>query len=189
MNPALLVTAARIALIPVVMALILMDGTIDRWAAFWLYVIAAGTDSLDGWLARSRGQVTVAGAFLDPLADKALLVSVYIACGHEHYLPYWLVILVVFRDILIVGGVILLYTLNHNRSGGAPQMSPLWISKLNTAVQIVLAALVLAGGAFDIPADRVIQVLIWVVGVTTALSGASYLVKWGRDLAHMEDKR
>jgi cardiolipin synthase len=186
-NVANLITLARLIAVPVVIWAILTE---EMALAFWIFVAAGISDAVDGFIARHFHEQTKLGSYLDPLADKALLVSVYIACGHEHYLPYWLVIMVVFRDILIVGGVILLYTLNHNRSGGgAPQMSPLWISKLNTALQIVLAALVLAGGAFDLPPDRMIEILIWVVGVTTALSGASYLVKWGRDLAHMEDKR
>jgi cardiolipin synthase len=181
-NVANLISLARLIAVPVVIWGILAD---EMALAFWIFVAAGLSDAVDGFIARHFHEQTELGSYLDPLADKALLVSVYIACGHVHYLPYWLVILVVFRDILIVGGVILLYTLNHRR----PQMSPLWISKLNTAVQIVLAAMVLAGGAFDIPPDRVIQALIWIVGVTTALSGVSYLVKWGRDLAHMEDKR
>jgi cardiolipin synthase len=181
-NVANLISLARLIAVPVVIWAILAD---EMALAFWIFVAAGLSDAVDGFIARHFHEQTELGSYLDPLADKALLVSVYIACGHAQYLPYWLVILVVFRDILIVGGVILLYTLNHRR----PQMSPLWISKLNTAVQIVLAALVLAGGAFDIPPDRVIRALIWIVGVTTALSGVSYLVKWGRDLAHMEDKR
>lgn len=182
MNVANLITLARLIAVPVVIWAILTD---EMAAAFWIFVAAGLSDAVDGFIARHFHEQTELGSYLDPLADKALLVSVYIACGQAHYLPYWLVILVVFRDILIVGGVILLYTLEHRR----PRMSPLWISKLNTAVQIVLAAMVLAGGAFNIPPDRVIQALIWVTGVTTALSGVSYLVKWGRDLAHMEDKR
>lgn len=182
MNVANLITLARLLAVPGVIWAILTE---EMALAFWIFVAAGISDAVDGFIARHFHEQTELGSYLDPLADKALLVSVYIACGHEHYLPYWLVILVVFRDILIVGGVILLYTLNRR----PPQMSPLWISKLNTAMQIVLAALALAGGAFDIPPDRVIQALIWIVGVTTTLSGASYIVKWGRDLAHMEDKR
>ena len=182
MNIANVISLARLIAVPAIIWAILAD---EMDAAFWIFVAAGASDAVDGFIARHFRMQTELGAYLDPLADKALLVSVYLACGHEQYLPYWLVILVVFRDILIVGGVILLYTLQHRR----PQMAPLWISKLNTAMQIVLAALVLAGGAFDIPPDRVIDALIWAVGATTALSGAAYLVKWGRDLAHVEDKR
>ncbi len=182
MNVPNIISLARLIAVPGIIWAILAE---EMVLAFWIFVAAGVSDAIDGFIARHFNAKSELGSYLDPLADKALLVSVYIACGYEHYLPYWLVILVVFRDILIVGGVILLYTLNHQR----PQMSPLWISKLNTVMQIVLAALVLAGAAFDIPPDRVIEALIWIVGVTTALSGVSYLVKWGRDLAHMEDKR
>ena len=181
MTLANLISLARLISVPVVVWAIRVD---EMRLAFGLFVAAGVSDAVDGFIAKRFHTETVFGSYLDPLADKALLVSVYIACGQAHYLPYWLVIMVVFRDILIVGGVILLYTLEHRR----PQMSPPWISKLNTAAQIVLAALVLAGGAFNILPDGVIQALIWVVGLTTALSGINYLVKWGRDLAHMEDK-
>lgn len=182
MNVANIISLARLIAVPAIIWAILAE---EMATAFWIFVAAGVSDAIDGFIARHFHMQTDLGSYLDPLADKALLVSVYIACGHEGYLPYWLVILVVFRDILIVGGVILLYTLNRR----PPAMAPLWISKLNTAMQIILAALVLAGGAFDIPPDQVIQALIWAVGVTTALSGAGYLIKWGRDLAHMEDKR
>ncbi|MFN4281490.1 MAG: CDP-alcohol phosphatidyltransferase family protein [Alphaproteobacteria bacterium] len=182
MNVANVISLARLIAVPAIIWAILAD---EMAAAFWIFVAAGASDAVDGFIARHFRMQTELGGYLDPLADKALLVSVYLACGHEQYLPYWLVILVVFRDILIVGGVLLLYTLQNRR----PQMAPLWISKLNTAMQIVLAALVLAGGAFNIPPDRVIDVLIWIVGATTALSGAAYLVKWGRDLAQVEDKR
>lgn len=182
MNIPNLISLARLIAVPAIIWAILAE---EMDAAFWIFVAAGVSDAIDGFIARHFRQQTTLGGYLDPLADKALLVSVYIACGHEHYLPYWLVILVVFRDILIVGGVILLYTLTHRM----PHMSPLWISKLNTALQIVLAALVLAGGAYDIPPDRMIGALIWIVGATTALSGIGYLIKCGQELAHMEDKR
>ncbi len=103
MNPALVVTAARIAVIPGVMALILMDGPTDRWAAFWLYVLAAATDSLDGWLARSRGQVTVAGTFLDPLADKLLVTGALLCLVQVGQVSAWIAMIIITREFAVTG--------------------------------------------------------------------------------------
>lgn len=181
MNVANFISLARLIAVPAIIWAILAE---QMAAAFWIFVAAGLSDALDGFIARHFRQQTELGGYLDPIADKALLVSVYVAGGYEGYLPYWLVGLVVSRDILIVGGVVLLYILHRRR----PQMAPLWISKLNTTMQIVLAALVLAGGAFDIPPDRVIDALIWLVGATTVLSGVAYLVKWGRSFTGQENE-
>ncbi|MEE8515707.1 MAG: CDP-alcohol phosphatidyltransferase family protein, partial [Alphaproteobacteria bacterium] len=72
--------------------------------AFWLFIAAGISDAVDGYIAKHLDCQSVLGSYLDPLADKALLVSVYIALGNQSYLPNWLVIMVVFRDLMIVGG-------------------------------------------------------------------------------------
>ena len=92
------------------------------------------------------GMATELGAYLDPLADKVLIVSIYVALGITGALPAWLVILVVSRDIMIVGAVILSWLVDHPVA-----MKPLAVSKLNTAAQIVFATLKLAslGIGFD----------------------------------------
>ena len=114
-----------------------------------------------------------------------MLVSVYLALGHAGYLPVWLVILVVFRDILIVGGVLLLYTLKESFA-----MQPSFISKINTTMQIVLAALVLSTFGLDLtepPFDLkwITATMIWVVAVTTAWSGLGYIVTGSRLLSRL----
>jgi cardiolipin synthase len=111
-------------------------------------------------------------------------MSVYVALGHEGYLPIWLVILVVFRDILIIGGALLMLFF----ASGPMRVEPLFISKANTAVQIVLAAVTLGGEALGMPQPVFIAVLVWIVAATTVLSGASYLVQWSRRMPNMEDK-
>ena len=78
------------------------------------------------------------GAYLDPVADKALLVSVFVTLGFKGVLPAWLIVLVVSRDLFIIGGMLLAYVL-----GNPMQVQPLWVSKINTAAQILLIALVL----------------------------------------------
>lgn len=103
MNAALGVTAARIALIPAVMALVLVDTTGTRWWAAGVYLVAATTDSLDGWLARSRGQVTVAGAFLDPLADKLLVSAALLVLIEVGDMPAWAAMVIITRELAVTG--------------------------------------------------------------------------------------
>jgi cardiolipin synthase len=124
---------------------------------------------------------SVLGAYLDPLADKALLTSVYVSLGYVGEMPKWLVILVVFRDVLIVGGAILYHTLTQRL-----KMEPLLISKLNTAAQIALAALVLAQRGLAFNSHGLDVALIFVVAATTLLSGGAYILRWGWRIAHIE---
>ena len=121
------------------------------------------------------------GGYLDPLADKALLVSVYITLGVLDHLALWLVILVVFRDILIIGGVLLLWLLARSFT-----IQPLMISKMNTVAQIVLAAVVLGDLGLDLVTDGLVQVLVYAVAATTLASGATYLVEWTRRASRVE---
>jgi cardiolipin synthase (CMP-forming) len=168
-----IISLGRLLSVPLAIYLILINAL--DWA-FWLFVAAGVSDALDGFIARVFRARTALGGYLDPLADKALLVSVYIALGHNGYMPVWLVILVVFRDILIVGGVLLLYTLKESFA-----IQPSAISKVNTAVQIAFAAVVLAYFGLDLtgpPLDltAVMQAGIWITGATTLLSMMIYLV-------------
>ncbi len=131
------------------------------------------SDAVDGWLARRIGGPNSVGALLDPVADKALLVTMYVTLAAVNELPDWLAILVVFRDLVIVGGVIVLGLL------GLPVMiRPLFVSKLNTALQIVLVALTLLLAGFGARGPAVadgLALLIWAVGATTLASGAAYV--------------
>ena len=171
-------TLARLCAVPVTIWLIL-DGSLA--AAFWIFVAAGVTDALDGALARWCDARTVIGGYLDPIADKALLVSVYIALGAIGLLPIWLAILVVFRDVLIVGGVMLSHTL-----GLAVTMAPLAISRLNTVAQIVLAGSALGMTGLEVAVPGLLSMMVAMVAVTTAISGAAYAVSWVRRLAGME---
>jgi cardiolipin synthase (CMP-forming) len=169
-----LITLARLLAVPLVVWLILTG----RWAtAFWVFLAASITDGLDGSLARALDARSELGAYLDAIADKALLVSVFITLGQAGQIPLWLVILVVSRDVLIVGGVLLLHTLDQ-----APAMGPILISKANTVAQLVLAAVVLADVGLGIVGDGIVHSLVLVVAATTIASGGAYLVGWGRGL-------
>jgi cardiolipin synthase (CMP-forming) len=171
---------ARLLSVPVVVWL-LIDG--QRTAAFWLFVAAGITDGIDGFLAKRFNWKTELGAYLDPLADKALLMGVYVTLGWTGDLPHWLVILVVFRDVTIVGGALLEHTLTHSFKS-----RPMMISKINTALQIALAALVLARLGLGFNDYGLTWVMVVVVAATTVLSGFIYLVHFTRRLAKLENR-
>lgn len=181
MNIPNFISLARLLLVPVVIWAILDD----RMAlAFWLFVGAGLSDAVDGFLARRLSCVSVVGEYLDPLADKALLMSIYVTLGSEGYLPNWIVILVVSRDVLIIGGAMLYQLLTESL-----KMAPLFVSKINTVVQIVLAGFVLGSHGLDVEAEQFIVALVWLTGITTLVSGASYVVGWSAKAASMEDHR
>ena len=166
-----LITLGRLLCVPLAIWLILGE----RYGlAFWVFVAAGVSDALDGWIAKRWNQRTPLGALLDPIADKALLAAVYITLGFAGELPHWLVILVVLRDLLIVGG----YLLSH----GVNAPEPLFISKVNTLVQIALIGFVLARLGLGVDEELVTSFLIAAAGVTTVWSGLSYLVRWARFL-------
>jgi cardiolipin synthase len=162
-----LITLGRICAVPATVWLILQH-RLDM--AFLLFVAAGVSDGIDGWLARVRNAHSALGALLDPVADKALLVSVYVTLAAIGVLPDWLAILVVFRDMLIVGGVLVFWVL------GQPQpIRPLLVSKLNTVLQIGLAALALLLAGFGLSADGLLTAMVWAVAATTLGSGATYV--------------
>ncbi len=144
-------------------------------AAFVLFLLAGASDAIDGWLARRNGGGNTVGAVLDPMADKALLVTMYVTLAAVREMPDWVAILVVFRDAVIVGGVLILTIL------GLPvAIRPLFVSKVNTVLQIVLVALTLflAGFGVAAPAAAVaLEALTWAVAASTLGSGTAYVWK------------
>ena len=169
-----LITLGRILLVPLVVWAIASN---LMAVAFVLFVVAGLSDAVDGFLAKRFNMTTDLGRYLDPLADKALIVSIYLALGINGTIPRWLVILVVSRDILIVGGIMLAWLM-----GDPLKIKPLWVSKLNTAAQIVFACVVLGSLGFDIKADLTMEVMMAVVTCTTLLSIAAYVVEWMRHM-------
>lgn len=173
-----LITVGRLVLTPLtVMAMV--DGRFG--IAFWLFVTAGLSDAIDGIVARQFNARTMIGAYLDPIADKVLLVSVYVTLGVNDQLPHWLVILVVARDVAIVGGVLLFATI-----GSGPAVHPLMVSKVNTAMQIILAVIVLGQLGLDIADFGLTPVFCYIVGATTIASGVAYLVVWSRKAMALE---
>ena len=178
MNLPNLISLARLLSTPVVVWLMLTDAMA---LAFSLLFIAAISDAVDGFVAKRFDSETVLGAYLDALADKALLVSVYVALGTLGHLPLWLVLLVVFRDLLIVGGALLLWLLARSF-----RIKPLMVSKMNTVAQIVLAMTVLGRLGFGVTVEGAELVQIYVVAATALMSGASYMMGWMRIIGKTE---
>lgn len=141
--------------------------------AFYLFVIAGLSDGLDGLLARFFDWTTPLGALLDPLADKLLLMGSFIVLAYLQQIPLWLTIMVIGRDIWIMGGALL-----YRYWVGPLDYKPVWISKLNTFFQLVLVSLLIIKLAFfDIPA-ALIPHIIEAVFITTLLSFIQYTWMW-----------
>lgn len=171
-------TFARIVSVPLLIWLIIDQ---DFFAAFVVFMLAGISDAADGYLAKRYGWRTELGAYLDPIADKALLVSIYVALGAAGHLPVWLVIAVVSRDVLIVGAVVLAWMMSR-----PVKVKPLVVSKVNTFAQISLAGLALAKLGLGLGLDGVVDVLIWVTGSLTILSAVAYFWGWLRHMMSYE---
>jgi cardiolipin synthase len=168
------ITLARLLAAPVALWLILQH----RYGiAFWVFVAAGFSDALDGWIAKRWNCRSPLGALLDPAADKALIVVVYLSLWHGGHLPGLLVFLVLLRDFLIVLGYLVIQT-----KGAEDGVGPIYISKVNTLVQLALITFVLARLGLDVEARGLTALLIGAAGLTTVLSGAAYLARWARVL-------
>ena len=166
-----IISFARLCVVPLAIWLVLHQ----RFAAAFACFVAAGiSDAIDGWLARRRGG-TALGAVLDPLADKALMIGMFVTLAATKQLPDWLAILVVFRDLVIVGGVALLWITSHPVA-----IRPLRISKLNTGLQIGLVALVLGLNALGLALPTLRWAAVVLVTASTLASGAAYVVRTAR---------
>lgn len=173
-----IITVLRIVAIAPICWLLWQDAFVP---AIYLLIVAGLSDALDGFLARRYGWFTRLGAMLDPLADKLLIVSVMLLFGAKGYLPEWLVVLVLGRDLIIVSGVVL-----YRYIVGTLEMRPLFISKLNTAFQILLLVMTLLHVSFYPLASGIMLGLQALVTVTTVLSGFAYAYWWMYYVFHKE---
>lgn len=171
-----IITLGRLVLVPVVIAFIIQP---DWPAAFAIFVVAGLSDAVDGFLAKRFDLRTELGAYLDPLADKALLMSIYVTLAVVGVLPATLAIIVVSRDVMIMGAVIVSWVLDK-----PVVIKPLLVSKANTVGQIVLAAAILGGKAFGVNFGMWFQLLVYIVAALTLASAGAYFVQW---LRHMTD--
>ncbi len=165
------ITLARMAVAPPLAWLIFAGREAD---ALLLAAVAGASDGIDGWLARRNGWTSRLGGLLDPIADKLLLSAGYVGFAITELLPLWLCLLVLGRDVIIVGGAVAYHALVEPLTA-----APSRLSKFTTALQIALAVavLALAAGAVAIP-PVVLDAAIVLVAMSTAASGVHYVLTW-----------
>lgn len=169
-----MISLARLFSVPLIVSLIL---SLELKLAFLFFTLAGLSDALDGLVARLFKSRTILGAYLDPIADKALLVGVYASLGLTGLVEQWVVILIVFRDLLIVGGIFLLFLFKSH-----VEMKPLMISKINTVIQLFYALFVLSQAESYFGVPELNLYFGYFVALTTVISGASYVTVGLRQL-------
>jgi cardiolipin synthase len=165
-----LITLGRLILVPAIISMI----SAQRWqAACVLFIIAGVSDALDGWIAKTFDLRTQLGAYLDPMADKALIVSIYVALAIIGVVPATIAIIVVARDVMIVGAFMISWALAK-----PIEVKPLLISKLNTLAQLIFAALVLSVKAFDFPIGGWFDFSLYAIAALALASIGAYAIQW-----------
>jgi cardiolipin synthase len=176
-----IITIIRFLLVPAIVYAMLSGEMVWALAGF----LAAGiSDAIDGFIARTFDQRSELGTYLDPMADKSMLVSVFVMLGYLGELPLWLVILAVSRDALIIAAVMLASIM-----GNPLEMKPLFVSKANTVVQIAVAAVAMTELAFDFSFGWLRMALVIVSAILTVASTAAYFVTWTRHTGEAPDGR
>lgn len=176
-----LLTLARIAMVP--WLVVLLQNQQYVWS-LGVFLIAGVTDGLDGYIAKRFNAKTELGAVLDPLADKALLVTSFVMLSVLNIVPFWLMVVVVFRDVVIVGGYLVMVNFF-----GSVRMNPLFVSKFNTFLQIAYVLCVLASLAVGFELGVWLNVLNYWVLVTAIISGVAYVSIWSIKATTMTDGR
>ena len=161
-------TVARIVIIPVFITAVIYE---KHRHALVLFIFAALTDLLDGLIARMTNQKTALGQFLDPLADKFLLVSSFILFSVQGWIPLWLTITVISRDLIVVIGWFLLYLLTHRVA-----TEPVLLGKAAIALQLISLALVLLNMNLSVIIPH-LDMLFVLTATVTGLSGIQYIFK------------
>jgi cardiolipin synthase (CMP-forming) len=168
------VTLARMLMTPLAVMMIISQRFL---LAFLIFILAGVSDAIDGFIAKRFNLRTELGAYLDPLADKALLISIYVSLAIYAGLPAWIAITVVSRDVMILTAVLISWLLDK-----PVEIRPVWVSKLNTVAQITLAGLALGVRAYSLDQQLLQTSLEWMVAATTLASGGVYVAQW---LDHM----
>jgi len=164
-------TVLRIVLVPVIVIL-LIQGQYGK--ALVCFIIAGVTDGLDGLIARSFNQMTVVGAYLDPLADKALVISMFTTLAIVGVIPGWLAVVVISRDCIILGGILVMTLMSVDL-----EIKPSFVSKINTMLQLVTIffALLLKMDGAEKNFHGAFMFVCWLTAIFTVISGADYLLK------------
>jgi len=171
-------TIVRILLIPAFVIFIINHNYIY---ALLTFAVAGMTDGLDGLIARLTRQKTELGAYLDPIADKLLLISAYLSLAIVEILPGWLSVIVITRDVLILLGILVIILISR-----PPQIHPSFISKMTTTFQILTVLLSLLGG-FNPSPKPLIPIAIYGTTFLTILSGIHYIYVGTRLLNQRND--
>jgi cardiolipin synthase len=156
----------------------------DNWqVALFLMFVAGISDGLDGYIARTFHWESELGATLDPIADKILLVCIFVVLGIKGIVPHWLVVVIVTRDAIIVTGLMLYKLITHDL-----KIRTLFISKVNTALLIMLVLLHMFDLAIAPMPVLLFNLLILMIVMTTVVSGALYVILWSKCFAdHSKD--
>lgn len=162
----------RIALIAPILLLIMQS---SYQLALVLFFVAGFSDGADGFLAKRYQWHTRLGALLDPVADKLLVASTFVALVYVDLAPLWLAIVVVFRDVVILAGAAAYHFLV-----GPVEGEPTRVSKLNTVLELLFILFVLSRAGFGWPEESIVIVLGAAVLVTVVISGIDYVWSWSR---------
>ncbi len=166
MNLPNILTLTRVLLIPFFVIFIINKNF--QWA-FFTFAVAGITDGVDGLIARITHQRTELGAYLDPIADKLLLSSAFISLAIIEFIPSWLVVIVITRDVIILVGFLVMWLTNYH-----PEINPSLLSKMTTAFQIITILLVLMIG-YSPTFQQLSVIAIYATAVLTILSGLQYI--------------
>jgi cardiolipin synthase (CMP-forming) len=181
MNIPNLITLLRIILVPIVVIL-LIQGSFFK--ALIVFIVAGLSDALDGFLARVLKQQTVLGAFLDPIADKALLASSFVTLSILHIIPSWLAVIVISRDFIILLGISVLSIMSIT-----VEIRPAFVSKVTTGIQLITILLALSVRCLPFDFNEMwLLTLYWVTALLTILSGLNYMLR-GMELINHDTKK
>jgi cardiolipin synthase len=160
-----LITILRIILVPIFVIYMINNRPL---ASLIIFIIASITDALDGFIAKVFHQKSNLGAYLDPLADKILLMTAYITLAILKMIPSWLTVLTISRDVIILLGVLILYLNRY-----PVKINPSLLSKATTCIQVATILVVLSRGYLNIEFLRIYA--FWLAAIFTVASGLQYI--------------
>lgn len=169
-----IITVVRLFLVPPVVWALLNESYV---LGFWLFFAAGFSDGVDGFLARTFGWQSRFGAALDPIADKLLIVLTFFCLLWQELIPWWLFAAILLRDLVIVGGAVAYQWFTQEL-----EMHPLMLGKLNTLLQILVVMVVLLHAGFDWFGGAIVKLVVWVLLISTLVSGGAYILVWTKKL-------
>lgn len=185
MNIANFITVIRLLITPFIIWLILSS---FYKLSFIFFILSGLSDAIDGLIAKKFNQITVLGSYLDPLADKILIVSSILVLGFIGIIPSWLLILIVSRDLAILGAVVISWLMESDL-----KIKPIFSSKLNTLLQFLYIGLILLNLSnfisLNILEDIIIPYFTYIIGFFTSLSWFIYLILWLKNIGIINNEK